>query len=100
MKHHHDENMEEQPSFSTLLLNSEGRGHDVTLKCAANDDGTDANVCLAGGEGAKTNKENTEASTWHRFTLKSLWSLLYLRFPPHLEIGNYALIEQLAECGK
>lgn len=92
--------MEEQPSFSPLLLNSEGRGHDVALKSASNDDGTDANVCLAGGEGAKTNKENTEASTWRRFTLKTKAESVVLTRSPYLENGNRALIEQLAECGE
>lgn len=91
--------MEEQPSFS-LLLNCEGRRHDVTLECAANDDRTDANVCLAGGEGAKTNKGNTEASTWRHFTLKIKAESVVFTLTPYLENGNHALIEQLAECGK
>lgn len=85
--------MEEQPSFS-------GRRHDVTLKCAANDDGTDANVGLTGGEGAKPNKENTEASTWRCFTLKTKVESVVLTLSSYLENGNHALIEQLAECGK
>lgn len=94
MKHHHNENMEEQPSFPDCR-------HDVTLKCAANDDGTDANVCLTGVEGAKTNKENTEASTLRcRFTLKTKVESVVLTLSPYLENGNHALIEQLAECGK
>lgn len=57
MKHGHDENMEEQPSFSALV--KLGRPMMSLLNVLML---TDANVCLAGGEGAKTNNENTEAS--------------------------------------
>lgn len=54
----------------------------------------------SGRYGGKTNKENTDRSTWPHFLLKIKAESVVFTLTPYVEKVNYVPVEQLAECGK